>query len=78
MSIQSTLLLKEYIKALILNVNRNNIPKDINLIFDGGAFNGGNVSTLSLYIKALENAGLTKVHKISGASVGTSIGLWYA
>lgn len=77
MSKESTLLLKEYIKALILNVNKNNIPKDINLIFDGGAFSGAYATGVGLYIKALEDAGLTKVHKVSGTSAGCVVALLY-
>ena len=37
--INNTLLLKEYIKALIQNVDDHNFPKEMNLIFDGGIFN---------------------------------------
>ena len=34
-------LLNIYIKTLVDNVNIENIPKELDIVFDGGAFNGG-------------------------------------
>ena len=73
----STLLMREYIKALLLNVDHNRLKKDVNLIFDGGAFNGGFAAGVAMYIKSLEDNGFIKVNKISGCSVGAAIALWY-
>lgn len=74
----STLLMREYIKALILNIDHSKLKKEINLIFDGGVFNGGYATGVAMYIKALEEHGLVKINKLSGCSVGSVIALWYA
>jgi|694.fasta_scaffold153620_2 hypothetical protein len=74
----STLLMQEYIKALILNVDHSKLKKEINLIFDGGAFNGGFAAGVALYIKSLEDHSLVKINKISGCSIGSVVALWYA
>jgi hypothetical protein len=73
----NTLLIKEYTKALIQNVDKTHLPKELNLIFDGGLFNCGFASGVALYIKTLEEANLIKINKISGCSAGSLIALWY-
>ena len=76
-NINNTLLIKEYTKALIENVDKTHLPKELNLIFDGGVFNSGFASGVAIYIKTLEEAGLIKINKISGCSAGSLIALWY-
>jgi hypothetical protein len=73
----NTLLIKEYTKALIQNVDKTHLPKELNLIFDGGVFNCGFASGVALYIKTLEENNLIKINKISGCSAGALIALWY-
>lgn len=73
----NTLLIKEYTKALIQNVDKTDLPKELNLIFDGGVFNCGFASGVALYIKTLEENNLIKINKISGCSAGSLIALWY-
>ena len=73
----NTLLIKEYTKALIQNVDKTQLPKELNLIFDGGAFNSGFASGVGLYIKTLEEANLIKINKLSGCSAGALLALWY-
>jgi hypothetical protein len=73
----NTLLIKEYTKALIQNVDKTHLPKELNLIFDGGVFNCGFASGVGIYIKTLEEAKLIKINKISGCSAGSLIALWY-
>ena len=73
----NTNLIKEYTKALIQNVDKTHLPKELNLIFDGGVFNCGFASGVALYIKTLEEANLIKINKISGCSAGSLIALWY-
>jgi hypothetical protein len=69
---------KEYIKSLIVNVNKAKLPSSpINLIFDGGALNGIFGCGVGLYIQELEKLGLIKVNKISGCSIGSLIALLY-
>lgn len=73
----NTLLLKEYIKALIQNVDKTCLPKEFNLIFDGGAFNGGFAAGIAMYIKMLETHGFVKVNRVSGCSAGALVALWF-
>jgi hypothetical protein len=70
-------LLQEYIKALIVNVNKTYVQRDINVIFDGGAFNGAFAAGIGLYLKCMEDHKLIKVHSISGCSIGSILSVWY-
>lgn len=70
-------LLQEYIKALVINVNKTVVQRDINIIFDGGAFNGGFAAGIGLYLKCMEDHKLIKVHSISGCSIGSILAVWY-
>jgi len=70
-------LLQEYIKALIINVDKTGVQKDINIIFDGGAFNGGFAAGIGLYLKCMEEHKLITVHSISGCSIGSILAVWY-
>jgi len=69
--------MKEYIKALVENADTNNIPKELNVIFDGGIFNGVMAAGIALYIKTLEQQQKIKINKISGCSAGALIALWF-
>ena len=69
--------LKQYIGSLIENLDKTQIPKEIDLVLDGGAFNGGFGCGILLYLKELENLKLLKIDKISGCSVGALLALAY-
>lgn len=75
------MILKDYIKELISETSSNNnkikIPKNIDLVLDAGAFNGGFQLGGLYYLKELEVANITKIQRISGASVGSILGLAY-
>lgn len=66
-----------YINSMIDNIDKSTIPKNINLIIDGGAFNCAFSAGCLNYIKQLERMNLTKVDKISGCSVGAILGYMY-
>lgn len=70
-------MLQEYIKALVINIDKKNLPKKLNLIFDGGAFNGGFAAGVAIYLKCMENHKLIKIHSISGCSIGSLLAVWY-
>ena len=53
--INNNSLLDNYIDSMIENTNINNFPKEINLILDGGAFNGAYTAGCIYYLKQLEN-----------------------
>ena len=77
MPTNSLSLLREYVKALIDNANIDLIPKEIDLVFDGGAFNGFFAWGIGLYLRELVGRGVTKVNRVSGCSVGSIIALLY-
>lgn len=73
---------KPFINQLIDNIDNNKlerciIPKKIDLILDGGAFNGCFELGVLLYIKELEMSGKITIKRVSGASVGSILGLLY-
>ena len=69
-------IITEYINVITKTVT----PKyqEVNLIIDGGAVNGLVGVGAALIIKKFEVSGLIKIDKISGCSIGSLIGLWYA
>ena len=69
-------IITEYINVITKTVD----PKyqEANLILDGGAVNGIVGVGAVLVIKKFEISGLIKIGKISGCSIGSLIGLWYA
>ena len=69
--------MRTFIKAVVPNANTSRIPDSINLVFDGGAFNGYYGVGVGMYIKELESRGLTSVKKVSGVSAGSLLALWY-
>ena len=69
--------LKKYIEALIENVDKETLPKTIDLILDGGAFNGGFLYGVILYLKELEKLKLLKIDRVSGCSIGAILGVVY-
>ena len=66
-----------YVDSLIENVPKDNIPKEIDLVLDGGAFNAGYLLGALIYLKALEKKKMITVKRISGCSIGAIIGLCY-
>ena len=69
--------LKKYIHSLIENINKEIIPKNIDLILDGGAFNGAYQYGSLLYLKELEKLQYTNINRISGCSVGAILATVY-
>jgi hypothetical protein len=66
-----------YIQNLANNYIIPTKPVDIDLVLDGGAFNGFyQLGSLKL-IKELENRNYLKVNRISGVSVGAILGFYY-
>ena len=69
-------LMQSFIKTIVPNANTSKIPSTLNLVFDGGAFNGYYGLGVGMYVKELETRGLTTV-KVSGVSAGSVLALWY-
>lgn len=68
-------MLKTYIKSIVENIPSENIEKDIDLVLDGGAFNGSYMIGSMFFLKYLESQNKVKIHRVSGCSIGALIGL---
>lgn len=69
------MVISSLIKELVEHVNKDNIPKKIDLVLDGGAFNGAFQLGALLYLKELERNKMIEINKISGVSVGSMLGV---
>jgi hypothetical protein len=69
--------LKTYICSLIDNIDKTTFPKSIDLILDGGAFNGGYQYGMLFYLRELEFLNLTHIDRISGCSIGAILAVVY-
>ena len=67
----------EYIKNLSNNYPELNKPIELDIIIEGGLFNGMYSCGALLLIKELERKKYFKVNRISGASVGSIMGYYY-
>ena len=65
------------IKKLADNFPIPKNPKDIDIVIEGGCFNGLYSLGALLLIKELEDRKYFKVHRVSGASIGTIMGFAY-
>lgn len=66
-----------HINALIDNLDHERIYKKIDLVLDGGLFNGGYQIGCVLYLKTLENKKFINIERISGCSIGSVVGFCY-
>lgn len=71
------MIINNLITELVKNMNNDNIPRKIDLILDGGAFNGSFQLGGLMYLKEMERNGMIQVDKISGVSVGALLGIAY-
>lgn len=71
------MVLIDYVDNLISNIDSLNIPPKIDLILDGGMFNGLYQLGGLLYLKQLENKNKISIKRISGTSIGSFMGLMY-
>lgn len=69
--------IKNYIDSMIINLNKKSLPKKVNLILDGGAFNGAYTFGSILYLKEMEKKNLIKIDKLSGTSIGSLLSVLY-
>jgi len=69
--------LQTFINTLIENIPEKHLPKKIDLVLDGGAFNGVYMLGSLFYMKELERSDKIKIKRISGCSIGAIIGLLF-
>ena len=74
-------LLNKYINKLINNLpeslKNNKTPLQIDLILDGGLFNGGYLVGSLYFLQEMEKRNYIKINRISSCSIGSIIGLLY-
>jgi len=68
-------MLNTLITSLIENIPKSNIPSEIDLVLDGGAFNGLYMIGSLFYLKELENREKLRIKRVSGCSIGSVLGL---
>ena len=71
------IIVNNIINNLTYNLDTSNIPHELDLVISGGAFNGTYAVGILMYIKKLEELNKIKIKRISGASVGSIVGLAY-
>lgn len=67
----------KYIKNLASNYQAKETPIEIDVVIEGGAFNGLYITGCMLLLKELERKKYLKVNRISGVSIGSVLGLYY-
>ena len=74
-------MIKPYINKLIENlpdtIKNPRTPLQLDLVLDGGLFNGSYLVGALYFIKEMEHFGYVKVNRISGSSIGSIIGFLY-
>lgn len=69
--------MKQIINDLIDNLKIIPCKSEIDLVLDGGAFNGSYMIGSLLYFKELEKRNIICINRISGCSIGSLLGLLY-
>jgi len=74
-------MISEYVNKLIENIpdkiKNRTTPLRIDLVLDGGAFNGSYLLGALYFLKEMEKRGYVKVERISGCSIGSLVGFLY-
>lgn len=67
---------KLHIHQLLENI-KSGVPKELDIVIDGGAFNGFYTLGALMYLKEMEKKKICNVVRISGCSVGSILGTLY-
>ena len=74
-------MINTYVNKLIQNlpneIKKKHTPIKLDIILDGGMFNGSYLVGALYFIKEMENRNFVKVERISGCSIGSIVGLLY-
>ena len=75
-------MIEKYVKKLIENFpekndNKPRIPQRIDLVLDGGVFNGSYLVGALYFLKEMEKQNFIIIERISGCSIGSFIGFLY-
>jgi hypothetical protein len=64
-------------KTLPDNLKKIESPIEIDLVLEGGAFNGSYLIGVLYFLKKMEKNNIIKIKRISGSSIGSLVGLLY-
>ena len=74
-------MIQNYVDKLIENlpheIKNNKSTINIDLVLDGGAFNGSYLAGALCFLREMENRKYIKIKRISGCSIGSLVGLIY-
>lgn len=71
-------MIEDYVNKLIENLpEESKNLQHIDLVLDGGAFNGSYLVGAVYFLKEMEKRGYVKIERISGCSIGSVVGFLY-
>ena len=70
-------MLSQYIENLIQNIPKRDTPYELDVVLEGGIFNGSYEMGVLLFLKELEKKGYIHIKRFSGCSVGSMGALKY-
>lgn len=70
-------IIEDYIQKLIINLPKGEKTEDINIVLDGGIFNGSYLIGALYFLKELEKKHYIKIHKVSCCSISSVCILLY-
>jgi hypothetical protein len=78
-NINSNQLIQDYVKKLVDNLPAKKfvVTENIDVVLDGGAFNGGYLLGALYFLEEMEKRKYIKVKRISGCSVGSAAAFFY-
>ena len=71
------IMLSNYINNLIQNIPERDTPYELDVVLEGGVFNGSYELGILIFLKALEKKNYLNIKRISGTSVGAVAALKY-
>jgi hypothetical protein len=63
-------MLSQYIDNLIKNIPKRKTPYELDVVLEGGVFNGSYELGILIFLKALEKKNYLKINRLSGTSIG--------
>lgn len=70
-------IIENYVQNLMTNLPKRSDPENINLILDGGMFNGSYLTGALYFLREMEKQKYITIHKISCCSIGSVCALLY-
>lgn len=70
-------IIENYVQNLMVNLPKKSEPENINLILDGGMFNGSYLTGALYFLREMEKQKYVVIHKISSCSIGSVCAVLY-